>query len=243
MKKLGFLISCLSLLIIFESSNAWALRKIEKFNVGNSKTFIKKKTPRGLRVTRLERGIKNDLIRDYILDRKKFREIEGQANSDLHRSYLDEVTEALKGQRNLKRKIPRRGSFKFYRRFMKNRKVELARQIAVAQAYRAIRNHWKTIRDTEFNVGAGESWKKSGSAFTQDYIQRELSYLPKANKKEGYVFALKNFGYIEIAKNLRRGRVLIDIGSRNSQNALEPGAEDIRAASGSAPSPAPTFNF
>lgn len=205
--------------------NAYGLQKQEVFTVLSPKKAaeVSDKTP-GLKTSALEKRIKNGLIFSRINKPAEFFKIKNNTveNPPLYQSYVDEVNEAF-FNKNMK---PETRKVDYYKLYMESAPVEMARKIAKLKLLQTVEKNWLKLKDTIFNDYSVED-KNAAKALTIEKMKENFIYLPDI-KHQRFLFKFFD-SFVEISKDLKTGRVALDIDSRLDTNTLSPDADNIIA--------------
>lgn len=188
-----------SLLIFFFCLNLQAYKNTG-FERINSSSTIKKAVKMGLSIPSQERQIKKELISLKKRDKQAFKEkLDNKlANPEYYQSYLLEIEVGLE-------------------------KVEKAKQIAKYVLYEKFESNWKDLKLTAVNTIAEPDFKKYKAQ-----LIKSLQNLVYVKKDNGYKFEVKDWGYVTVSNNLEGVTWRIEFSSKNDNNRLEEGAENIK---------------
>lgn len=174
-----------------------------------------------LRLSKQELLTKKDLLKLKKSNRRKFDKL-AKATVDNpvdYQSYIFEVRDGLA-------------------------EIETAKLVAQRQLYQAIKDNWEEVRKTVLNDIAAPNWKTFEPRLKERL--QNLTYFPSRGGKKGskdIVFLAEDWGAVKIIKDGKSyfSSWELDITSIRDENALEPGAENIKtepSAGGGAPAPA-----
>jgi len=212
------------LLLILFPQVLWALQQQESFSIPSPKKLAEaaEKTP-GLKTSNLEIRIKRGLVFQRLTNSAEFFKIKGKTleNPVQYQSYVDEVDEAFWGK-NIH--LDKKTKADVYKSYMENTNIETARKIAKLILLKAVEKNWFKLKQTIFNEFSVED-KNAAKALTLERMKEDFVFSPvvKSNK---YLFKFGD-SFVEIAKDLKSGRVALDVDSRLDTNTLSPDAENI----------------
>lgn len=166
----------------------------------NSVQTIKKANKLGLVITGEERRIKAELLNLKKKDKQAFKDkmADKLANPDFYQGYLMEVEEGLS-------------------------KVENAKTIAKYVLYEKFEKNWNDLKLTAVNTIAEKDFKKYKNRLIKD-----LQTIVYVKNDQGYKFEVGQWAYVTVSNNLSGVTWRIEFASKNDNNELEPGAEDIK---------------
>jgi hypothetical protein len=245
----------LALIATLTASQAFALISHDSFMVPPSKLLIEKvETRYDARAKQNERLFMNETFQEYfkkarpgeVFRAENYRkEPSTLENSDLNQSWRDEAALALDGKR-IPKVVYLIGKEDFYQHFYQNSAVAIAKRIAKARMYEAIRNNWQKLKDTDFNDELECNDVKSCRGFDEVVLGKKMpqafffSYpLSTKNNSGDYIFEFQGVGYVEVSKNLSSGRVIFGVDYVNSNNPVDPAHLRTDVDAGLAPPPKP----
>jgi hypothetical protein len=161
---------------------------------------MKKADKLGLTIPLQERLIKKNLLKLKRTNPKQFEKklSQGIENPSEYQGYLMAIKEGLQ-------------------------KVENAKKIAKYMLYTKVKTDWDIIKTSALNTRVDKTFKTFEKKLRSDL---EDMYYIKFD--EGYVFQVKQWGYVTISKNLKNVMWKIEFNSKYDNNKLEEGAEDIK---------------
>jgi hypothetical protein len=163
-----------------------------------------------LKMTNLERVVKNELILMRLNDFKKFYERRMDlSQSDLYRGWLNEVEMALRHEKlaNAKVKAMKDGR-DLYSRYLENTPVDIARKIAKKQMFELVRKKWGDLKNSIYNETSPDNkvWSKGGQTDTIRRLNDHLVFVPASprsasnGKKEVFTFRFADWGAVSLDK-------------------------------------------
>lgn len=191
----------------FTFQNAYAYKSQGVQRI-NPNSVMKKADKLGLIIPLQERLIKKTLLKLKRTDPKEFDKklSQGIENSSQYQGYLLAIKEGLQ-------------------------KVEDAKKIAKYMIYTKVQSDWNIIKTSALNTRVDKTFKRF-----ENKLRTDLGDIYYVKFDDGYVFQVKQWGYVTVSKNLKNVIWRVEFNSKYDHNKLEDGAEDIQIEeSGSAP--------